>query len=263
MTSTDIFKLSDVYKYKENGDDPDIPQRVLNMFSNKKHAEKSWKNTLKWRLSYNIDEKYIENDIIKKRSKILSMPHVHFNKLKKYYPSFVLGKSKNNNPVFLERWDKINFKNLRKLKIKKKYIIWHYIYCYEWLWNHYFTDDNIQTINIIDVNNIKIFDHLKSDLFSIIKILNKIFGTYYLGRTYRIIVINFPPMGYKIFNMLLPLINKEYVERMTIHEQGDYSEIHKYIDINLIPEEYGGKNKENIAENYIEKRLSDFVNLQR
>ena len=48
-------------------------------------------------------------------------------------------------------------------------------------------------------------------------------------------------MGYKIFNMLLPLINKEYVERMSIHEQGDYSEIHKYIDINLIIEEYGEK----------------------
>ena len=70
-------------------------------------------------------------------------------------------------------------------------------------------------------------------------------------------------MGYKIFNMLLPLINKEYVERMSIHEQGDYSEIHKYIDINLIPEEYGGKNKQNITENDIEKKLSDFVKLSR
>ena len=32
MTSIDIFKLSDVYKYKDNGDDPDIPKRVLICF---------------------------------------------------------------------------------------------------------------------------------------------------------------------------------------------------------------------------------------
>ena len=62
--------------------------------------------------------KNILKTILLKTFKILSMPHVHFDKLK-YYPSFILGKSKNNNPVFLERWDKINFKNLRKLKIKK------------------------------------------------------------------------------------------------------------------------------------------------
>ena len=127
MTLTDIFKLSDVYKYKENGDDPDIPQRFLNAFSTKDIAREKWKNTIEWRLKYNIDEKYIENGIYKTRSKILSMKCPYFKELKECFPTMILGKSKNNLPIIFEKWGNIKFKKIKKLNIKTKHIIWYYL----------------------------------------------------------------------------------------------------------------------------------------
>ena len=263
MTSIDIFKLSDVYKYKKNGDDPDIPQRFLNAFPNKKISQEKWEKTIEWRLKYNIDNKYIENGICKTKSKILSMKCPYFKELKKYFPTIVLGLSKNNLPVIFEKWGNIDFKKIRELNIKTKHIIWYYLYCMEWLWIHHCPDENKKLITIIDVNNLVVSDFLKYDGITIFKTLNKIFGNHYVERTYRIILINFPPVLYKIYNMLIPFVSKEHVQKLTIHPKGDFSEIHKYVDINLIPKEYGGKNKENISENDIEKKLLNFVNLPR
>ena len=88
------------------------------------------------------------------RSKILSTPHTFFKTIKKNYPSYVHNKAKNGSPVVIEKFGEINIKKLHEANITSDLIIWHYLYCYEWQWNHLTPSETLKNLSIYDVKRI-------------------------------------------------------------------------------------------------------------
>ena len=99
--------------------DPEFQRHLKGEKMNVKAALKRWKKTLQWRQENEVDG-------------ILERPYDMFDVIKRYYPQYYCGLTKDQHLLYVERLTEVNLKALRELGITVDDLIHHYIYVAEY-----------------------------------------------------------------------------------------------------------------------------------
>ncbi|EGZ26143.1 hypothetical protein PHYSODRAFT_479932 [Phytophthora sojae] len=183
--------------------------------------------TLQWRKENDIDN-------------ILVTPHPNFEIIKKYYPQYFHGKTRDGHPVYYERPGKIDLPALKREGLSIDDLLRHYMYMTEYLWRVVEPDDSGRSITVLDVTGIGMYD-LGGEVLDFIKRASAFTGAHYPERSAHIFIINIPGWFNMIWRMVKPLIDP--VTREKVHMlkgSAILKELETLIDMENIPSDFGG-----------------------
>jgi len=149
--------------------------------------------TLEWRKENDIDD-------------ILVTPHPHFEIIKKYYPQYFHGRTRDGLPVYYERPGKIDLPALKREGLSIDDLLRHYMYITEYLWRVVEPNDSGRSITVLDVTGIGMYD-LGGEVLDFIKRASAFTGAHYPERSAHIFIINIPGWFNMIWRMIKPLID--------------------------------------------------------
>ncbi|GMF20322.1 unnamed protein product [Phytophthora fragariaefolia] len=158
-------------------------------------------NTLEWRKENDIDN-------------ILVTPHPSFEVIKKHYPQYFHGRTRDGQPVYYERPGKIDLPALKREGLSIDDLLRHYMYITEYLWRVVEPDDSGRSITVLDVTGIGMYD-LGGEVLDFIKRASAFTGAHYPERSAHIFIINIPGWFNMIWRMVKPLIDP--VTREKVH----------------------------------------------
>ncbi|KAL4177340.1 hypothetical protein KRP22_002273 [Phytophthora ramorum] len=185
-------------------------------------------NTLEWRKENDIDN-------------ILVSPHPNFEIIKKYYPQYFHGKTREGLPVYYERPGKIDLPALKREGLAIDDLLRHYMYITEYLWRVVEPNDSGRSITVLDVTGIGMYD-LGGEVLDFIKRASAFTGAHYPERSAHIFIINIPGWFNMIWRMVKPLIDP--VTREKVHMlkgSAILKELETLIDSENIPSDFGGE----------------------
>ncbi|KAL3667457.1 hypothetical protein V7S43_007679 [Phytophthora oleae] len=184
--------------------------------------------TLEWRKENNIDD-------------ILVTPHPNFEVIKKYYPQYFHGKTRDGLPVYYERPGKIDLAALKREGLSIDDLLRHYMYITEYLWRVVEPNDSGRSITVLDVTGIGMYD-LGGEVLDFIKRASAFTGDHYPERSAHIFIINIPGWFNMIWRMVKSLIDP--VTREKVHMlkgSAILKELETLIDLENIPSDFGGE----------------------
>ncbi|KAG7389936.1 hypothetical protein PHYPSEUDO_009194 [Phytophthora pseudosyringae] len=184
--------------------------------------------TLEWRKENNIDN-------------ILVTPHPSFETIKKYYPQYFHGRTRDGLPVYYERPGKIDLPALKRDGLSIDDLLRHYMYITEYLWRVVEPNDSGRSITVLDVTGIGMYD-LGGEVLDFIKRASAFTGAHYPERSAHIFIINIPGWFNMIWRMVKPLIDP--VTREKVHMlkgSAILRELETLIDLENIPSDFGGE----------------------
>ncbi|KUF99207.1 Adenylate cyclase [Phytophthora nicotianae] len=149
--------------------------------------------TLEWRKENNIDN-------------ILVTPHPNFETIKKYYPQYFHGRTRDGLPVYYERPGKIDLPALKREGLSIDDLLRHYMYITEYLWRVVEPNDSGRSITVLDVTGIGMYD-LGGEVLDFIKRASAFTGAHYPERSAHIFIINIPGWFNMIWRMVKPMID--------------------------------------------------------
>jgi hypothetical protein len=152
-----------------------------------------YQNTLEWRKENGIDT-------------ILVEPHPTFDTIKKYYPQYFHGRSREGQPVYYERPGKIDLPALKREGLSLDDLLRHYMYITEYQWRVLEPNDSGRSITVLDVTGIGMYD-LGGEVLDFIKRASAFTGAHYPERSAHIFIINIPGWFNMIWRMVKPLID--------------------------------------------------------
>nr|CCA24767.1 SEC14 cytosolic factor putative [Albugo laibachii Nc14] len=229
---------------------PFSPRFIAAEKGNEERGKERYLQTLSWRKENDVDQ-------------ILRRPHRNFENIKKCYPQYFHGRSKAGNPVYYEKPGKIDLLVLKQLGLSIEDLIYHYMYITEFLWTYIEPDDAARSITVLDVSGIGM-SSLGGEVLDFIKRASTFTAAHYPERSAHIFIINIPGWFNMIWRIVKPLIDP--VTREKVHMlKGRGSilrELKQLIDIDQIPEEYGGQGaplgmsaEENTLRSHVNKYL--------
>ncbi|POM78364.1 SEC14 cytosolic factor [Phytophthora palmivora] len=183
--------------------------------------------TLEWRKENDIDN-------------ILVTPHPNFDIIKKYYPQYFHGRTRDGQPVYYERPGKIDLPALKREGLSIDDLLRHYMYMTEYLWRVVEPSDSGRSITVLDVTGIGMYD-LGGEVLDFIKRASAFTGAHYPERSAHIFIINIPGWFNMIWRMVKPLIDP--VTREKVHMlkgSAILKELETLIDSENIPSDFGG-----------------------
>ncbi|CAI5733066.1 unnamed protein product [Hyaloperonospora brassicae] len=185
--------------------------------------------TLEWRKSSGIDD-------------ILVRPHPNFEIIKKYYPQYFHGRSREGLPVYYERPGKIDLAALKREGLSMDDLLRHYTYVTEYLWRVVEPDDAGRSITVLDVTGIGMYD-LGGEVLDFIKRASAFTGAHYPERSAHILIINIPGWFNMVWRIVKPVIDPVTREKVHMLKGGSaiLRELEKLIDIRNIPSDFGGE----------------------
>lgn len=149
--------------------------------------------TLEWRKENGIDD-------------ILVEPHPNFEIIKKYYPQYFHGRTRDGLPVYIERPGKIDLSALKREGLSIDDLLRHYMYITEYLWRVLEPNDEARSITVVDVAGIGMYD-LGGEVLDFIKRASAFTGAHYPERSAHIFIVNIPGWFNMIWRMVQPLID--------------------------------------------------------
>ncbi|CEG41519.1 sec14 cytosolic [Plasmopara halstedii] len=184
--------------------------------------------TLKWRKENNIDN-------------ILVTPHPNFEIIKRSYPQYFHGRTRDGHPVYYERPGKIDLPALKREGLSIDDLLRHYMYITEYLWRVVEPNDLGRSITVLDVSGIGMYD-LGGEVLDFIKRASAFTGEHYPERSAHIFIINIPGWFNMIWRMVKPMIDP--VTREKVHMlkgSAILKELETLIDLENIPSDFGGE----------------------
>jgi len=116
-----------------------LPERFLIAEEhNHDKALERWRDTLRWRNEKKVDD-------------VLNVPHSQYDAIKQYYPQFFHCRDRMGNMVYIERPGGVNLSRIKKHGITVKKLIWHYMYCIEYLWQRFSPLETDRLTTILDL----------------------------------------------------------------------------------------------------------------
>ncbi|KAF0720249.1 Aste57867_436 [Aphanomyces stellatus] len=204
-----------------------------------------WEATRQWRRENNIDG-------------LLHEPQPHFDIIKKNYPQYFHGKSKNGHCVYYERLGYVDFKTLKKSGLNMDQLLRHYMFITEFLWKVLEPSDSGRSITVLDVENFGFYD-LTGDVTSFIRQAMAFAAAHYPERSAQIIVINVPGWFYMTWRAMSPMIDPVTKAKIRIcNSSTSRDELLAAIDLDQLPSNYGGTSCA-LGESDEEKRLAQHV----
>ena len=260
-TKINYYQIPEIYKYDEDGTSPKTPERFLRAFdNNQKLANKRWKKTLEWRLKAKIDENIKAENKIVTRSHILNKPHTFFDIMRKHYPSYIHNRSKNGSVIQIEQIGNVDHQLLSDQGVTSDMLLWHYLYVYEWQWNHLTPSETMQNLTIYDVKGLTLKGIILDNALGLAKKLAKVFAKHYVERAYKVFVINVSSKFMTVWSIVKSFIPKENLEKVQlIGEKDVFPELLAEIDEDKLPVEYGGSDYTPLGMSSEEISVSKFV----
>ncbi|CAH0516479.1 unnamed protein product [Peronospora belbahrii] len=183
--------------------------------------------TLEWRKENGIDE-------------ILVTPHPNFEIIKKYYPQFFHGRTRDGLPVYYERPGKIDLPALKREGLSIDDLLRHYMYITEYLWRVVEPNDEARSVTVLDMSGIGMYD-LGGEVLDFIKRASAFTGAHYPERSAHIFIVNIPGWFSMAWRMVKPLIDP--VTRQKVHMlkgSAILKKLETLIDQDNIPFDFGG-----------------------
>lgn len=207
---------------------PFSPRFIAAEKGDEEKGRQRYLNTLEWRKENGIDS-------------ILVTPHPTFETIKKYYPQYFQGRTRDGLPVYYERPGKIDLPALKREGLSIDDLLRHYMYITEYTWRVIEPSDSGRSITVLDVTGIGMYD-LGGEVLDFIKRASAFTGAHYPERSAHIFIINIPGWFNMIWRMVKPLIDP--VTREKVHMlkgSAILKELETLIDIDTIPSDYGGQ----------------------
>lgn len=246
-----------------NGNSPgEVPENYLKLCSGKQHkAEAMWRETQEWRRKHNV-------------WKIHTVPHRWFPKIKKAYPHFVHGFSKQGYPIIYEQPGKMNLKELFREGCAVSDMVRHYIFFLEFISNHICTREEVRarmgpltpknhnasswgTMVVMDVKGTGL-SHLSGDVLMYLKSAGDINNSHYPFSMKRAFIVNSPfwlAGAWSSIKGILP--DSVQVDILSSHKYP--TALREYIDDDQIPREYGGSSPYPLGQHPFELEMNKLV----
>ena len=244
------------------GDSPDqVPPNYLANCSGKQHkAEEMWKATQRWRHEHNV-------------WRIHTMPNTYFPKIKKAYPHFIHGFSKQGYPIIYEQPGKMNLKQLFRDGCDIEDMVRHYMFFMEYVSNYVCTRPEVRaklgpnpprhnssswgTMVVMDVKGAGV-SHLSGDVLRYLGRAGDINNCHYPTSMKRVFVVNSPfwlAGAWSGVKGILP--ESVQVDLLSASKYG--AALRDYVDEDQIPPEYGGTSPYRLGEHPFELELCELV----
>ncbi|RHY33328.1 hypothetical protein DYB32_001705 [Aphanomyces invadans] len=225
---------------------PFSPRFIAAEKGNAERGRQRYESTLSWRRDNRIDT-------------LIDEPQVHFHLIKKNYPQYFHGKSKNGHRVYYEKLGSVNFKALKKSGLSMDQLLRHYMYITEYLWKVLDPSDNGRSITVFDVENFGFYD-LTGDVTSFIRQAMAFAGEHYPERSAQIYVINVPAWFHITYRAMSAMIDPVTKAKIRVCTSGAATEeLLASIDADQLPSNYGGTSCA-LGESDEEKMLAKHVN---
>ena len=236
---------------------PPLPERFLIAeFGDKDKALERWRDTLKFREEEKCDA-------------VLAVPHPEFDVVQRYYPQSWYCRDKQGNVVYIEQVRTrnseatpfratltpaltpptrqpggVDLSMIKKNGISVKKLLWHYMYCTEYLWQVTSPSETDRLTTILDLSNVSLFS-IAGDVRKFIKMCVHMTSTHYPARGHKLFIINSPSWFGTVWSWVKPMLNPAIDEKLKIGSGGkkQVSDMLEIIDEEELPEMYGGKNK--------------------
>jgi len=212
-----------------NNPDEEIPQRFINgCDGDLKEAQRRWDITRHWRETEGINN-------------ILNTPQPYFFIIKNYCPQFVCGRGKQGHLVFYERPGDFDSVQLKARGIGFEELTRHWLFVSEYQWKYIDSDPMAKSVAILDMQNVTM-GTLSGEPLEILKTTVGWANQHYPERSFVICVVNAPYWFSMIWKMVKSLVHENTQRKVRILAKKDVlSGLSEFIDVDQIPEWYGGK----------------------
>ena len=174
---------------------------------------------------------------------MLLKPHLHFDLIKKHSIQYYHKRTKNNTIVYYEKPGSMNLKELKKYNIGEAELLYHFIYITEYLWCKMDATPLARVMSILDLNGIGMSD-FTGPVMDMVRKVSDITKQHYPERSYQIVIINAPWAFQAIFKVIKQFMDPNTVAKTHVigkKPKEIFKILNKFIDINDIPQEYGGQ----------------------
>lgn len=243
-SSSGISQINDT-DIPEEGDD-EIPQRfITGCVGNVKEARRRWELTKRWRHERNIDT-------------LLEKPQEHFAFIKKHYPHYLHGQTKNGYHVYIERPGCADFTKLWTYGISLEDIASHYVFVTEYVWKHIDTREDGMLYTIFDLKGCKM-GTLAGNVLKLFKKCSTVMQAHYPERSYRIMVINAPWWFNSAYAVIAPFIDPRTKKKLHVYGKHYLKHLLAEVDESSVATALGGSDSVALGDAETEKRLWSHV----
>jgi hypothetical protein len=173
----------------------------------------------------------------------LHQPTPHFSVMKKYYPMYLCGRTRDAHLVYYEEMGRIDMSKLHEHGVTVDILLQHYEYCtlfgFEMVGAG---DERLQMLSVFDAKNISL-QNLKGDAARFLLRASKANQETNASKNCGIVIVNAPQWFKGVWGVLsrLNAFNEETLRKTTILAEGDtYEGLLKFIPHEDIPDRYGG-----------------------
>jgi len=163
--------------------------------------------------------------------------------VRRYYPQGFHCRDRMGHMVYIERPAGVDIKALKKNDVPVKALVWHYMYCMEYLWKVLSPLEEDRLTTILDLSGVSIFQ-VDREVIKFVKMTIKMTSTHYPARGHKLFIINSPRWFGQVWSWVKPLLNPQTLEKLFVLTRGEKQrdKMLEVIHEEELPEEYGGRN---------------------
>lgn len=191
---------------------------------------------------------------------VLNVLHPKYDAVKQYYPHYFHTRDRMGNMVYIERPAGVDVAKIKKNGISIKKLVWHYMYCVEYLWQRWSPKETDRLTTILDLRGVSLF-MVVGDVRKFIKMTIHMCSTHYPARGHKLFIINCPMWFSQVWTWIKPMLNSAIEEKLKILTSGkkQVQALLEIIDEDHLPEAYGGKETTPFGESKYDKEIRAWV----
>ena len=227
---------------------PQMPDRFLEAEDGDvDKALERWRATLEFRAEEKCDE-------------VLKVPHPDYDTIQHFYPQSWYCRDKLGHVVYIERPGGVDIAAMKKNGITVKHLLWHYMYCMEYLWQVTSPRETDRLTTVLDLAGVSLFI-IVGDVRKFIKLCVAMTSAHYPARGHKLFIVNAPGWFGTVWSWIKPMLNASIDEKLKICSGGkkQNAEMQAIIDEDNLPAEYGGKNKTAFNKAPMDEKIREHV----
>ncbi|CAM9346518.1 unnamed protein product, partial [Hapterophycus canaliculatus] len=223
-----------------------VPARYVRAFcGDERRALERWKATLQWRKENDIDA-------------ILNEPQPFFHEIRRYFPSYLSGRSKGGHIVVYEKLGGVDMLTLRRdIGVTVPMLLRHWIFVSEYMYRVLQPTDSAQQITVEDMKGVKM-QTLAGKIQEYVRAAAQLGRLHYVERCHKTFVVNAPGWFGLAFGMVSPFLSARTRQKIRILGS-DLRDLRDEIDPQFLPVEYGGTMAVPVSESSEERNLRRLV----